>query len=272
MLLNLTDPDSVSRAIEENAANLLLAMGRAGGGEEYQDDVIHWTIGGSPVDYHNAVVHADLTQTASPNEVIQNIVEKLQAHNVPGSWHVGPSMQPANLGELLVQHAFEYGGSEPGMAVDLQALNENISYPPELQFERVNDADKLKIWVQTLAQGFGEGEREANWVGEVYAKIGLTPDSGFHHLLAWLDGETLATTTLFLNGETAGIYFVMTVPQARRKGIGAAITLAALKEARTLGYHVGVLGASEAGYPVYERLGFKTFCQIGIYEYKIDSK
>jgi hypothetical protein len=63
----LTDmnPDALIHAIEENAAAFLLALGRAGGGEERADSEVTWTIGGSPLSYHNAVVRANLTpQTA----------------------------------------------------------------------------------------------------------------------------------------------------------------------------------------------------------------
>jgi GNAT superfamily N-acetyltransferase len=60
---------------------------------------------------------------------------------------------------------------------------------------------------------------------------------------------------------------VCTVERVRRRGIGAAVTLAALREARDLGSRTGVLGSSEMGYPVYRRLGFEEYCRIGLYEW-----
>jgi GNAT superfamily N-acetyltransferase len=270
ILLNLNDPHAVTQAIEDNAAEWLLAMGRAGGGEECREPHIHWTIGGSPIDYHNAVVHADLTQTTqSPDTVISNVIEQFKAHHVPGAWHVGPSMRPLDLGQRLVAHGFHDAGSEPGMAVDLRALNESIPYSPQLTIERVYDEHQLDTWAKTMAQGFGEGELEAQWVQGVYREIGLSDDAPFRHFLARLDGQAVATSSLYIGAGVAGVYFVMTVPQARRQGIGAAITLAALHEGRQLGYRIGVLGSSESGYPVYQRIGFKTYCQLGIYEWHL---
>jgi GNAT superfamily N-acetyltransferase len=83
-----------------------------------------------------------------------------------------------------------------------------------------------------------------------------------------LAGESVATATLFFGAGVAGIYFVCTVERARRRGIGAAVTLAASREARDLDYSVGVLGSSEMGYPVYRGLGFEEHCRIGLYEWR----
>jgi predicted acetyltransferase len=55
---------------------------------------------------------------------------------------------------------------------------------------------------------------------------------------------------------------VATLPEARGKGIGAAVTLKPLHNARELGYIIGVLQSSEMGFNVYKRLGFRHLCQI----------
>jgi GNAT superfamily N-acetyltransferase len=265
ILRDLSDRQAVIRAVENNPAEYLLLLGNAGGGVEHHDSRLRWTIGGSPVDYHNCVVHTDLPADEA-DTAIADVVAHLQAARVPGSWHVGPSMRPLDLGERLLRHGYTYGGNEPGMAMDLHALREDV--PSGLRIERVRDDTQLDIWARTLAVDFGQGELEANWVRDVYRIIGLGDDVPLRHYLGWLDDEPVATTTLFLGAGVAGIFFVMTVPQARRRGIGAAITLAALHEGRDLGYRVGVLGASEPGAALYARLGFETYCDIGIYEWR----
>lgn len=253
-----------ARAIEENGAEFLLALGRAAGAEERRDGV-QWVIGNCPIDYHNAVVRADLSPEEADDAILASR-EKMRELDVPGSWHVGPSTRPADLGERLVAHGFEYAGDDIGMAVDLPDLLETV--PDGFVVERVRDEAGLSAWVKTLGSGFGEGTVEAEWVGEMYRRLGYGDGSSWRHYLGRLGGVPVATATLFLGAGVAGIYFVFTAERARRRGIGAAITLAALREAWDLGYGIGVLGSSQAGYPVYRRLGFEEFCRIGIYEWR----
>jgi hypothetical protein len=184
-------------AIEANTNEFLLALGRAGGGEERDEPAIQWIIGGAPIAYHNCVVRADLP-TDRVDEAIVASIERFQAYHVPGSWHVGPAMRPETLGERLLAHGLSYAGEEPGMAVDLLALQEEEPGPSGVVIERVRDEPALGVWISTLAQGFGEGEIEANWVGAMYRQIGLGDQALWRHYLGRLHGEPVATTTLFL--------------------------------------------------------------------------
>ncbi len=256
-----------AQAIEENGAEFLLALGRAAGAEERDDGRVRWTIGNCPIGYHNTVVRADLSPEEA-DEKIEASLERMRAHRVPGSWHVGPSMRPPDLGERLVAHGFEYGGDDIGMAADLSTLPEEVPAPDGFAVERVRDEEGLAAWVRTLGSGFGEGPVEAEWVGEVYRRLGSGDESPWRHYLGRLGEEPVATATLFFGAGVAGVYFVSTAEHARRRGIGAAITLAALREAREAGYGTGVLGSSEMGHPVYRRLGFQERCRIGLYEWR----
>jgi GNAT superfamily N-acetyltransferase len=251
--------------IEENGAEFLMALGRAAGAEERDDGRVRWVIGNSPIDYHNCVVFADLTREEADGE-IEASLQRMRSHGVPGSWHVGPSMRPPDLGGRLIAHGFEYVGDDIGMSVDLSELPERVPVPENLVIERVHDEAGLAAWVEALGSGFGEGPVEAEWVGEMYRRLGF--EGPWRHYLGILAGEPVATATSFLGAGVAGIYFVCTVERARRRGIGAAVTLAALREARKMGYGIGVLGSSEMGYPVYRGLGFEEYCRIGLYEWR----
>ena len=60
----------------------------------------------------------------------------------------------------------------------------------------------------------------------------------------------------------AGIYDVATLPETRGRGLGSALTLAPLLDARQAGYRIGVLQSSEMGFGVYKKMGFRHLCQI----------
>jgi ribosomal protein S18 acetylase RimI-like enzyme len=253
----------VIQAIEHNTAELLLRMGTTGGGARRDDATVRWTIGGSPLDYHNAVVAADLT-AGDADAVIAESAELMKAHGVPGTWHVGPSMRPGDLGERLLAAGFTDEGREPAMAVEIQAFTSDELGPADLEISRVHTEQDLAVWVDTLGRGFGEGVVEAEWVGGVYRQEGF--DDPWRHYLARLDGEPVGTATVFLTPGVAGIYFVMTVPEARRQGIGAAITQYAVRAAADAAQYA-VLESSAAGQSVYQRLGFREVGEIALYAF-----
>ena len=262
----MTDDDIV-RAIEENVAAFLLAMGRAGGGEERDEGAkVRWTVGGSPIAYHNAVVRAQL-EPEEADAAIDEFVQRLRRRGVPGSWHIGPSTRPLDLCARLSQRGFSdcETGAEPGMAADLTVLP-SLVYPDRFRLDHVMDTDRLEKFRLVLAAGFGEGELEANWVCQTFARIGLG-DPAWRHYLGTLDGSPVSTVSLFFSSGAAGIYFICTAPDERRRGIGAATTRAAMAAAQEHGYERAVLTSSAMGFGVYQRLGFRQYCVIRVPEY-----
>jgi GNAT superfamily N-acetyltransferase len=254
----------IARAVEENEIAFLLALGRAGGGEERDDRELTWTIGGSPIGYHNCVVRADL-QGERADAAILASQKLLRAKGVPGSWHVGPSMRPSDLAARLRAHGFE-GGPEPGMAAELDSLAE-VERPEGFNVDRIHTPAELDAYAGVLALGFGEGPKEAEWVRAMYGRIGLRDSVPWRHYLGRLDGHPVATASVFLSAGAAGLYFVSTAPGLRRRGIGAAISRAALLGARELGVRIGVLGSSRMGHRMYQRLGFRDVCDIEVLEW-----
>ncbi|MBN8654229.1 MAG: GNAT family N-acetyltransferase [Anaerolineae bacterium] len=48
------------------------------------------------------------------------------------------------------------------------------------------------------------------------------------------------------------------LPTHRRRGLGKALTLAAMQSAREAGYKQSILFATPSGFPIYQQLGFET--------------
>lgn len=118
----------------------------------------------------------------------------------------------------------------------------------------VVDGANLDDYSATLAGGFGMPKVLAD------AFLGSGPHEieGLTLFLARLESEPVAASAVFLTDDVAGVYNVATLPEARGKGVGAAVTWAAVEAGRTAGGTVAILQASGAGEPVYARMGFTT--------------
>jgi GNAT superfamily N-acetyltransferase len=262
ILTDLSAPALVA-AIRANLFAWQRTLGRSPKAEFHDSAEVTWLLTGLPTPSLNTVLLAKVEP-----EDVDEIIDSTQAHVesrgvTTVSWWIHPGTQPADLGEHLVDHGLTYREGAPGMAVDLLALNEDLPTPPGLAIEPVEDTTALKQWAYTSALGFGLPETSADPWFELLAALGS--DLPLRNYLATLDGEPVATSQLLLGAGVAGIYVVATLPDARRQGIGAAVTLAPLRDARALGYRIGILHASPLGEGVYRRLGFQEYCRMSHY-------
>ena len=150
------------------------------------------------------------------------------------------------------------------MAVELGRL----PAPPYIrgfQFVRVSSMSELCTWWEIACEVNGRPCGIASNGARCYARMALEPESEMRCYLGWLGGEPVATACLVFGAGVAGLYGVGTLLQARRCGIGTAMTLAALEKARQLGYLYGVLRASAQGALLYLRLGFREYGRFGTY-------
>ena len=146
------------------------------------------------------------------------------------------------------------------MALGPQELPTSSFTPQGLEISTVEDKTKLRVWAHVFTLGYG---LPPNWESAIFDMwFGLGFDFPIRNYLGYLDGEPVATSTVFYGAGVAGIYDVATLPHSRGKGIGTALTLKPLLDAHEMGYHIGVLQSSEMGYNVYKKLGFKHLCQI----------
>jgi GNAT superfamily N-acetyltransferase len=75
---------------------------------------------------------------------------------------------------------------------------------------------------------------------------------------ATLEGRTVGSVTLSHHGDTSGIWAMGTDPDSQGQGVGRRLLSTALAQSRDKGSRRFFLGATPAGYPLYEKLGFET--------------
>jgi len=82
--------------------------------------------------------------------------------------------------------------------------------------------------------------------------------------LARLDGCAAGIAMTLVSHGVAGIYWVGCTEEARKRGLGGAVTAAAVNAGFDLGAEVAALQASPMGEPIYRRMGFET-----IFDYRL---
>ena len=256
---NLSD-DSLVMAICANLCEFFHHLGRSSPETLFESgSFIRWD---SPIQHpwFNGVLSSHMpeeTDTGFIDETLQYFRSK---NKQSCTWWVAPHLKPQNWQAMLSAFNFHFSSDTPGMAADLQVLNEITQTVDGLEVHVVADEEALRTWARVFTAGYGLPMEWETLVYEQWAKLGL----GFplRNYLGYLNGKPVATSCLFMGGGAAGIYSVSTLPEARSKGIGAAMTLRPLHNARELGFHIGVLQSSDMGYTIYKKLGFKHLCQI----------
>ncbi len=228
------------RAMEDNIQEAWIRLGRGLGAEVHDEPELLWFVSGIPFHLANGVVRAHFLSDVG-EATLDERIEQLTAHGVPMAWLVGPSTQPADLGSRLERHGWLHDDEAPGLAVDLHSLHEPLSLPPHIIIERVSDEETLKTWLRIMFIGSELPEEGLMSLLAVVTKHGFKHVDAVHYYLGMLGDQPVATSLLYLGGGVAGIYNVATLPDARRQGIGRALTLAPLLEARSWGYRIGIL-------------------------------
>lgn len=156
---------------------------------------------------------------------------------------------------ILASLGFLHEQGAPGMAINLADLPPQAALPPGFAIVPVRDAVTLRTWTDTFIEAY---ELTAEWTDSLYAFMhGLGVNLPLAHFLGTLDGEPVATSSLFYSAGVAGVQFVATLPRARRRGLGSLMTLQPLYDAHLQGVDAASLQSSEMGYSLYKDLGFR---------------
>ena len=264
ILGDLSDTKLVKTVIRANWENYHYCLGRSPAVELSVGKYLTWLVTNMPDHFMNLVVCTEL-----PSEGIDKLIENALTHfrslNIRKlSWLTEEGPPAIEIKKYLEAHGLSFNESfATEMAADLRMLREERVGSNELRVVRVEDQETLRKWIHIASIGFSvPHEFEDTWY-EFFAEAACA--APFQTYLALLNGKPVATSQLFTSAGVAGIYNVTCLPEARNQGVGTAVVLAPLLEAREMGYQVGILQASSMGYNVYRRIGFQDFGKLSLY-------
>jgi len=238
--------------------------GSAKGNELHVEKNLVWFYTGVPFALFNGVLFAQLEEknVLSTIEILGKFIGNRGA---PALWWLGPRSKPDNLRTLLEQKQLKAVGDVTGMAINLDQIRTRADAVPGLAVTKVGNKEEQALWARIAAEGTGFSESATAAFIELETSLSKKQYQNQKRYIGYLNGEPVASSAMTLDSGVAGIYAVSTLPEARRKGIGAVMTAIPLFEAREQGYHVGILQASSMGLPVYKKMGFKEVCRYQLY-------
>lgn len=213
-----------------------------------------------PDDTFNYVLEADFASTDADKK-IEEVTDYFRKKKVSFSWWVSPYDKPEGLTNYLEQHGYINTENNTAMYFDLDAWDDNISTPPQLEIIQAKDKKTLQDFALVLANDMASFKTYFEWIASV-----LTDDDPIEYYVGYVNGKPVVRGLSCYFAQLVGLHWLSTAPAERKKGYGKAMQEFRLKRAKERGYHIAVLQASHEGYPLYKKLGYK---ECGIFrEYK----
>jgi len=199
-------------------------------------------------------------------KAIADIKEIYKKINLRFWWWIYPCGQSPETERILHDAGLRLIEKAPCMAADLNDSVSDEKIPDNVIISPVRNKNDLLIWEDISFHGFEMPQRARAQYGVFISSFDLGAQSPQKLFLAYFDGKPVATSLLFTHKDSAGIYYVSTLPTLRNKGFGLKITQAAMQAAKESGFKNVILQATPLGAKVYIRAGFKECCCADIYK------
>lgn len=248
------DPSLVAR-VDANVADYWGAYALAEGGRHERLDEALFMQTAIPHKLFNSVILGGY-DPATVEAALALAAECVKASAVPVLWRVSPLAESTVLRTRLEGAGLAYTGPHPAMLCDLS----DLPAPPAIEgfaIETATGPEERRAWGRLATTAFELGDRLFGPMGDCEATIPARLFADQPRFTGYLDGEPVAVSSLVMTDGLAGIYAVATLPAARKRGIGAAMTLHAMIEGKRRGAQQVSLQATAMGRPVYEKIGYR---------------
>ncbi len=161
------------------------------------------------------------------------------------------------LAAALAPAGFHELTAVPGMVLDA-AAEVRVTPPAGVTIRPVTDEPGRAAYARVASEAWTVYGTPPESTAEHFARLESLAGPSVTAFLAFRDGRAVAGAAVYFAHGVAGLGWVATLPAEFRRGYGAAVTAAALREAFARDAKLVCLQASPLGAPVYRRLGFST--------------
>jgi ribosomal protein S18 acetylase RimI-like enzyme len=252
MTMNRNEIEAVEMA-EQTIWEGFRLYAEAPGTSIIENDCVSAVCTGLPYEGFNAAISRGFPRPGQIDEVM----DLFRGANVRMLWHVWPAHH--GIESALLERGLVFYEEEPAMVADLAVETSNPS-PIDMHIRSTRDLEDLNVWVRILSGS--SNDTFIRRVAEIRGAADSRAGARFEHLLGLVDGDVVATAGVFHGTRAAEVQHIVTERSHRGRGIGTAMTVAALELVRRQGGRYAVLTASPDGFAIYERLGFETVATV----------
>lgn len=184
-----------------------------------------------------------------PRPALREAMEWFAMRGINARLDLRGSVDGAIIAASMVE-GFTFWGREPAM--ELHPL------PPAaergtgaLELRDALTTEDITLYCEADREEFGDQDMQAAMALRARELPGVTLHLGL------LEGRAVARSMSMTSGELVGVYNVYVAPSQRRRGFGAELTAAAIEAGRARGATAACLESTEAGFSLYESLGFR---------------
>jgi GNAT superfamily N-acetyltransferase len=193
-------------------------------------------------------------------DAVRDVIAWFDERRLPASWLV-----PEGDGRAATAETLEAAGCKSERSGwEMQAAVEELTLEPagRADVRNVRGERDLEAWLDVAgACGWFESADERGAWKEVQLGLAVGRSAPIRLYVAFRDEQPVGMASAFFGEELALLTAVAVLERERRRGVGRALAMARLREARDRGCTLAVLDPSPEGAKLYESLGFETHPQ-----------
>jgi len=220
---------------------------------------------GIPVDFFNLVNVSN--SNINIDEILNKSKQFFDQNNLPFTVIIPQEYCTPEIDDNLNTMGYHQTEKSVAMAHNLvDSVQSNATNFPD-DSAILSNNHKLDEWILPLIKAFQSTSEISTQYVNTHT-LALKKKVDLHHFSLYKQEQPIASITLSLHNNIARIDDVGTLPEFQRKGYATRLITYALSKAKKLGAKHCFLSASESGFSVYQKLGFKTLFTYNIYSKK----
>ena len=216
-----------------------------------------WQAGPATTIHHEAVTLTPGSAAEKPE--LMREIEQLVAAREQDQLEVTDWWRTLDLTSLGFELVWNTAIEPAPYLVRPPGVHPPVAVPPELEIARVRTPETLAEFESASFEGFETSGPHTP--GRFHAPASLD-DPDMRYFVGRVQGQAMSVSIGVVSEGVVGLFGVATKPAYRRRGYGTAMTWVALRSAPT---SPAVLGPSDAGEPLYRKMGFSDFHQFRLW-------